>query len=132
MTEISTNLGPPVNAALPDTRRAGWLATGGVIGAFLASACCIVPLLLVTLGISGAWIGNLTVFEPYKPFVSVVTLGLVGFGFWHVYGRAKTYCADGSYCARPESSRITQSALWFATILVFLALTINWWAPFLY
>ena len=45
----------------------GLFATLGLAGAFLASACCIVPLVLVTLGISGAWIGNLTALEPYKP-----------------------------------------------------------------
>ena len=40
----------------------------------LASACCIVPLVLVMLGISGAWIANLTALEPYKPYVAAVTL----------------------------------------------------------
>ena len=33
------------------------LAAGG-IAALLASACCLGPLVLITLGISGAWIGN--------------------------------------------------------------------------
>ena len=41
-------------------------ASGGALGAILASSCCIVPLLLLSLGISGAWIGNLTALEPYK------------------------------------------------------------------
>ena len=44
----------------------GVLAAGG-IAAILASACCLGPLLLVALGFSGAWIGNLTVLEPYRP-----------------------------------------------------------------
>ena len=113
-------------------RRKGWFAAGGVIGSVLASACCIVPLVLVTLGVSGAWIGNLTALEPYKPLFAAVALIFIGLGFWHVYFRPKPACADDTYCARPESSRITQSALWFATVLVVLALTINWWAPFLY
>ena len=43
-----------------------WLATGGILGALLASSCCIVPLVLISLGVSGAWIGNLTALEPYK------------------------------------------------------------------
>ena len=34
------------------------LAVGGLLGAVLASACCILPLALVTLGVSGAWIGR--------------------------------------------------------------------------
>jgi hypothetical protein len=44
--------------------RKGVFAALGLAGAFLASACCILPLALVTLGISGAWIGNLTALEP--------------------------------------------------------------------
>ena len=58
--------------------RKGWLAAGGVVAAFLASACCIGPLVLLTLGISGAWIGNLTVLEPYKPWFAGVALVFVG------------------------------------------------------
>ena len=36
------------------------------------------------------------------------------------------------YSGRPESTVITQTVLWIATVLVLLALTIGWWAPFLY
>lgn len=113
-------------------RRKGWFAAGGVVGAILASACCVVPLVLVTLGISGAWIGNLTALEPYKPYVAMVTLGLIGLGFLHVHVRRNPTCVEGSYCARPQSSIVTKSALWIATVLVVLALTINWWAPLFY
>lgn len=121
----------PVETSSRD-RRTDWLATGGMIGAILASACCIVPLALVTLGISGAWIGNLTALEPYKPYVGTVSLGLIGLGFRHVYFRPKPDCAEGSWCARPQSSIITRAALWIATVLVLLALTIDWWAPLFY
>jgi mercuric ion transport protein len=38
------------------------LLTGG-LAAILASTCCLGPLLLVMLGFSGAWIGNLTALE---------------------------------------------------------------------
>ena len=114
------------------TGKRGWLAAGGVIGAILASSCCIVPLLLLTLGVSGAWIGSLTALEPYKPLFAAVTLAFTGFGFWHVYFKAKPACVDGSYCARPESSLVTKSALWLATVLVILAMTVSWWAPLFY
>jgi len=108
------------------------LAAGSVLGAILASSCCIVPLVLITLGASGAWIGNLTVLEPYKPIFVGITLILLGFGFWHVYRKPIEACADGSYCATETSSRITKSALWVATVLVLLALTIDYWAPLFY
>ena len=103
-----------------------------MLGAFLASACCIGPLVLLTLGISGAWIGNLTALEPYKPIFAVIALGFIAAGFWQVYFRKPVVCEIGSYCARPSSARITQTALWASLVLVLGALTINWWAPLLY
>ncbi len=107
-------------------------ATGSVIGAILASSCCIVPLVLVTLGASGAWIGNLTVLEPYKPLFATVTFVFLGFGYWQVYRKREVACEKGSYCATPVADRIAKSALWSATILVLLALTIDFWAPLFY
>ncbi|MBU2587055.1 MAG: mercury transporter MerT [Alphaproteobacteria bacterium] len=125
-----TGLSNPVK--IPDAKSAGWLATGSLIGAGLASACCIVPLLLVSLGISGAWISNLTALEPYKPYVGAVTLALIVYGFWHVYFKSKDLCEDGSYCARPQSARTTKTVLWLGLAIVILALTIDWWAPWFY
>lgn len=120
------------SAAGDEAPRPGWLAGLALVGAGLASACCIVPLLLVMLGISGAWIGNLTALEPYKPYVGAVTLALIGFGFWHVHRREKPVCVEGSYCARPQSHRTTRIALWAGLVLVLAALTLDWWAPFFY
>ncbi|MEQ1755915.1 MAG: mercuric transporter MerT family protein [Micropepsaceae bacterium] len=119
---------PPTKA----DHRQSWLAALGVTGAILASSCCVVPLLLVLLGVSGAWIGNLTALEPYKPLFTVVTLVFIGLGFWHVYFKPKPACADGSYCARPRASLITKSALWGATVLIILSITVDWWAPLFY
>jgi len=112
--------------------RKGWLAAGGVLGAFLASACCVGPLVLLTLGISGAWIGNLVALEPYKPIFAVIALGFIAAGFRQVYFRKPVVCEPGSLCARPASARITKTALWAALILIVAALSIDWWAPLLY
>jgi len=112
--------------------RSGWLAAGGVVGAVLASSCCIIPLVLVMLGVSGAWIGSLRALEPYEPYFVAVTFAFLAGGFWHVYFRQKPECTNGSYCARPESSIVTKSALLGGTILVALTLTMQWWAPLFY
>ena len=90
------------------------------------------PLVLVTLGISGAWIGNLTALEPYKPLTSGIAIVFIALGFWYVYFWAKHVCVEGSYCARPQSARLTKTVLWAATVFVLLSLTLNWWAPLLY
>ena len=103
-----------------------------VIVHLLASTCCVVPLLFVMLGISGAWIGNLTALEPYKPYFAGIALVFIGLGFRQVYFKAKPACVDGSYCAKPQSAVITKTALWLSTVVILLALTINWWAPLFY
>ena len=126
-----------VNAGLKDIaqshdRKRIVAATGGVIGAVLASSCCIGPLLLITLGASGAWIGNLTALKAYQPVFVPVTLAFLGFGFWQVYGKSKQSCDDDSYCASPSSDRLIKVALWVATALVGLALSTDLWAPFFY
>ena len=129
-TEAETQSVPAVGDA-PDRKRQVF-AAGGVIGALLASSCCIAPLVLLMLGISGAWIGNLTALEPYKPYFAVVALVFIGLGFRQVYFKAKPACVDGSYCARPQSAALIKTVLWLSTAIVLLALTINWWAPFFY
>ncbi|MGI8561022.1 MAG: mercuric transporter MerT family protein [Luteimonas sp.] len=120
------------DAGVETSRRRGRFAAGGVIGALLASSCCIIPLVLVMLGVSGAWIGNLTMLEPYKAWFVAATLVFLALGFWQVYFRRQPKCEDDSYCARPESALITKGALWIATVLVAMAITIRWWAPLFY
>lgn len=113
-------------------RKRSIAATGGVVGAVLASSCCIGPLALIALGASGAWIGNLTALKAYQPVFVTLTLGFLGFGFWQVYGKSKKACEEGSYCATPASDRIVKVALWAATLLVAVALTADLWAPLFY
>jgi mercuric ion transport protein len=129
MHPIVTDLTPPLSE--PDKQR-GLLATGSVIGALLASSCCIIPFVLISLGVSGAWIGQLSALEPFKPYFLGVTAFLLAAGFWHVYFKKPERCQDGSFCERPSSSRVTKSALWVATLLVLLAASIDYWAPLFY
>lgn len=132
MSTMETGTKPLDTPTETTDRKPGWFALGGVIGAILASTCCIAPLLLLTLGVSGAWIGNLTALEPYKPLFAGVALVFIGLGFRQVYFKPKPACAGDSYCARPASSVIAKTALWLATALVVLALTIDGWAPLFY
>lgn len=101
---------------------AAWLSLGGILAALGAASCCVVPFALFTLGISGAWIGNLTALEPYQPIFAIVALGFIGYGAYLVYRKPQAACADGSYCARPISTRIAKLGLWSAAALVLVAL----------
>jgi mercuric ion transport protein len=98
------------------------LAAGGIMAALGAASCCVVPFALFMLGVSGAWIGNLTALEPYRPIFAALALGCLGCGFYLVYRKPKVVRAEGSYCAKPESSRIAKAGLWIATVLVVIAL----------
>jgi len=109
-----------------------WLATASIVGALIASSCCIAPLLLVSLGISGAWIGNLAVFEPYKFHILGATVLFLGAGTWFAYFKPQQDCIDGSYCAMPMATAFTKAALWIAILLVIASATVNFWAPLLY
>ena len=117
-----------LNSSDPDCRKARMIAAGGILGAVAASTCCIVPLILFSLGISGAWIGNLTALEPYKPIFIVITLGFLGYGYWMVYRKPKA-CAEGETCARPLPNRLVKTALWASTLLIVIALFWDWIAP---
>jgi len=104
------------------TRDRTWLAVaGGALGAVAAASCCVVPLALFTLGISGAWIGNLTALAPYQPiFVTLAAAALI-YGFVRVYRKPATTCEDGSYCASSSSTRVLKIGLWVTTFLVIAA-----------
>ena len=119
------------NPAQARQQKGNVAAFGGVMGAVLASSCCIAPLVLVTLGASGAWIGNLTALKAYQPFFVTATLAFLSLGFWQVYGKFKPACDDGT-CAMPLSVTLVKVALWVSTGLVVLAMTVDLWAPLFY
>lgn len=76
------------------------LVAGG-LATLLASTCCLGPLILITLGFSGAWIGRLTVLEPYQPIfigAALLALFLAGKRIW----RPAAQCAPGEVCALPH------------------------------
>jgi mercuric ion transport protein len=108
---------------------AGLLAVGGILGAIAASSCCVVPLLLFSLGATGAWVGNLSALAAYQPYVIPLTLGFLGAGFYLVYRRPKAVCANETVCARPLSQRLVKVGLWSATVLTGAALIFPFVGP---
>jgi mercuric ion transport protein len=105
------------------------MAAGGLLGALAATSCCILPLVLFSLGVSGAWIGNFTQLAPYQPYFIAATICFLGYGYWLVYRSSKLGCADREVCARPLPNRLVKAALILATILVVAALGLDFIAP---
>jgi mercuric ion transport protein len=116
--------------AIRNRREQGLLAAGGVLEALAASSCCILPLGLFSLGVSGAWIASLTRLAPYQPLVITSTIACLGYGYWLVYRSSKVPCADGETCARPMPNRVVKLALMAATILIVTALAFDAVASF--
>ena len=84
--------------SVSDRTGSGALVVGG-LAAILASACCLGPLVLVALGLSGAWIGTLRYSNHIARFLSrallwlCCLLGDASFG-GHPYVNQMVNCAQ--------------------------------------
>lgn len=108
----------------------GALATGG-LAAILASACCLGPLILVTLGFSGAWISNLTALEPYRPvFIGAALVAL--YFAWRRIFRPVQACRPGEVCALPQVRRGYQVIFWVVAMLAAVAMAYPYLLPLFY
>ena len=108
----------------------GALFAGG-LAAILASTCCLGPLILVTLGISGAWIGNLTLLEPYRPiFIGASLIAL--FFAWRSIFRPAEACAPDQVCAIPQVRTTYKIIFGVVSALVLVAIGFPYVMPFFY
>lgn len=106
------------------------MAVGGIAG-LLASACCLGPLVLITLGVSGAWIGNLTALEPYRPlFIGAAMVAM--FFAWRRIFRPAGQCEPGEVCAIPQVRKIYKVVFWAVAALVLVALVFPYFLPLFY
>lgn len=108
----------------------GALFTGG-LAAVLASTCCLGPLLLITLGFSGAWISRLTLLEPYSPIFIGIALAAMGVAGRRIY-RPVQACKPGVVCAIPQVQATYKALFWLVAALILLALGFPYVAPFFY
>ena len=105
----------------------GALIAGG-LAAILASTCCLGPLVLVALGFSGAWIGNLTALEPYRPFFIGAALVAMYFAWRRIY-RPALHCKPGEVCAIPQVRSTYKAVFWLVAVLVLIALAFPYVLP---
>ena len=113
-----------LRATAGDSVSRGWSiasVTSAVVAAFLASLCCLGPLVFALLGIGGA--GLLVKFEPYRPYFIVLTASLLGAGFYFTYRKPKLAqnagCVDDACgCEYPRTNRLGKVMLWIATVVI--------------
>ena len=103
------------------------LLAGG-LSSLLATTCCTAPLLLVALGFSGAWIGNLAVLEPYAPLFTGLALASLSFAGWRIWRPVKA-CAPGEACADAGAQRNAKLLFGVVALLVLGVLAFPYLAP---
>ena len=100
----------------------------GVLAAIGASVCCIGPLVLLTLGVGGAWIANLTALEPLRPWFMAATLVFLGLAFRRLYLQPQV-CEPGVACAEPIVIKRQRLIFWVVALALLALLSVPWLAP---
>jgi mercuric ion transport protein len=99
---------------------------GGLVAAIGAGLCCAGPLVLLLLGVSGSWISNLTLLEPFRPIFILMAVGAFCFAGWKIYRPIKE-CADDAACAIPQVRKGRQTMFWISLLIALLFVTSNYW-----
>lgn len=87
----------------------------GVLSAFGASSCCVLPLALVSAGLGGAWIAQLRALERFSPVFIGVAVAAFGYAFYRLYLRPAP-CAPDTACATPATRTRQRIAFWLTLV----------------
>jgi mercuric ion transport protein len=90
---------------------------GSIIAAFLASICCLGPLVLGGLGLGTVLVAT---FAPLRPYFLGLSAVLLGLGFYLVYRKPKLVpaCQDETCPPRPPRKQAAKVMLWLAAAAV--------------
>lgn len=99
----------------------------GLASAVGASACCVLPLALVSAGLGGAWVSQLRSLERFAPLFIAAAVAAFAYAFYRLYLKPAP-CGPGTACVVPATRRRQRIAFWStlvtAKMLIFF--------PFLY
>lgn len=116
----------------PSVRVARWSSVVGVLTALgVCAACCLLPFLLISLGITSAWVGTLDQLASFKWYFVTATALLLGYGFYVAYFRPRPACAGGPTCRKCAPSRAMRVGLWLGLVLALAGLLFEQIEPFL-
>jgi mercuric ion transport protein len=101
------------------------------LAAVVGSLCCVAPLVLLALGISGAWISRLTALEPYRPIFISVVVAFLGLAYRQVYIVPKQ-CAPHEACSNSRLQRRQRQIFWIVAVGLAALIAFPWYAPLLF
>jgi len=89
-------------------------------------ACCLGPLVLLSLGISGSWISGLSALEPLRPLFIGISLLFLFLAYRRLY-RAPACAPDAPACS--SDLRRQRRLFWLASIVIALLIAFPWYGP---
>jgi mercuric transport protein len=112
-----------MNAQKPSNAGTNWSMGAGLGAAVAASACCTIPLALVSFGVGGVWIGSLTALAPYRWIFVTLAIGALGYAGYNEWRLSRQPDCD---CETAFSSTTRRSLLGVGGLAV-LALVVSPW-----
>jgi hypothetical protein len=114
---------------MSSSTRERWSEVGALTsaGTVAATILCCLPFATGVVGATVAGIGAR--FVSFQPYLIALSVGLLGYSFYHAYRREPTCATDG--CDVPTSTRRRRLIVWVVTVVVVGLLTVNWWANWL-
>ena len=106
------------DSSASSVRAARWSTMAGVLSALgVCAACCLLPFLLISLGVTSAWVGTLDQLASFKWYFVTATAILLGYGFYVAYLRPRPVCASGPACRKCSPSQAMRVSLWLGLVL---------------
>jgi len=106
---------------------------GSLLSAFLASVCCVVPVIFAALGVGAGATGSLamsadlaTSLVPFRPLFIGASILFIGVAFYAVY-RKKGGSSEDCYCDVAQGSRIekrSRSLIWVMAAIAMILITL--------
>jgi mercuric ion transport protein len=94
------------------------------ITAIIGASCCVIPLVLFNFGIGGAWLSNLAVLQPLRPYLiglSILALIVGGIIYWR---NRSSECAP---CDEATTKKRKMSFIFlFALAVLLVGIAIIW------
>jgi len=128
-SELAANIEPGVSESVKNPSSKATII-GGVLAGIGASTCCLGPFLLVSMGLTGSWIGSLSAMETYRPYLMAVALIFIALAFRKLYLVPQS-CDIDTPCASPTYLKKQRIIFWIATVFILVVMTFPWYGPYL-
>ncbi|MFL5496800.1 MAG: mercuric transporter MerT family protein [Gemmatimonadales bacterium] len=87
---------------------------GAALTAAAATLCCVGPAVVAIVGVGGAVAA--AALKPYRLLLILVSVALLGFGFWLAY-QPKAILGSGAVACPTGAGRLTRRIVWISAVV---------------